>query len=396
MSYRTEVNLIIKNDFNLRIPWGPHSFYKDINTIARLESFTLNEINRWEKSYDFQLKQLNIKSFKTVLQYITQINNGSDIEVARDLINKIHQIFHVGECISFSAPLIKHLIKLHQTESEKSYTEIYNFLFKAGNWSRILHPKTKVELFKCYALINNVDDHIGKVNFTDEFDNVLDHYSDQIISSKKQIDESMDQTNSYIETTKSTLDSITSNFQNKTEELLLSTDTVFQRQKDTYEKLLALKSPMSYWKSVENQSKKSTLIWALVSFGFIAALIITSVCAYFSIPELVVTLGEEYDLSEMIRWFIISSILISVFIFGLRQSSKIAFSSLHMARDARERRTLAYLFLTLNKRGEVGDPEAKKIVFNALFSRTETGLLKGDSAPVFPSSGIIDKVLHGK
>lgn len=70
-----------------------------------------------------------------------------------------------------------------------------------------------------------------------------------------------------------------------------------------------------------------------------------------------------------------------------------AMSSYHLARDSKEREQLAYFYLSLMQTNGVTDKE-RAIILNSLFSRSDTGLLKGDSSPVMSSNvtDIIDKI----
>ena len=67
------------------------------------------------------------------------------------------------------------------------------------------------------------------------------------------------------------------------------------------------------------------------------------------------------------------------------------FSNFHLARDAEEREKLTYLYISLLNKGDIS-AEERNIVFQALFSRSDTGLLKEDSSPTMPGiSSIIEK-----
>ena len=66
---------------------------------------------------------------------------------------------------------------------------------------------------------------------------------------------------------------------------------------------------------------------------------------------------------------------------------KLATSSYHLARGARERYQLTYIFLALIKENAM-EQKDREIVLTALFSRSDTGLLKHDASPSFPASGI--------
>ncbi len=65
-------------------------------------------------------------------------------------------------------------------------------------------------------------------------------------------------------------------------------------------------------------------------------------------------------------------------------------------RDAEEREQLTYLYLSLNQNSQL-DSSSRDIVLQALFSRTDTGLLAGDSSPSMPGlNELIKSTLKGK
>ena len=61
------------------------------------------------------------------------------------------------------------------------------------------------------------------------------------------------------------------------------------------------------------------------------------------------------------------------------------FSSFHLQRVSEESALLTNLYLSL-KEGKVDDPESRKIILQALFSRSETGLLSGEHGPTMPTA----------
>jgi hypothetical protein len=81
-------------------------------------------------------------------------------------------------------------------------------------------------------------------------------------------------------------------------------------------------------------------------------------------------------------------LFISVGIFLINFFIKLAISAFHLSRDAYERLQLTHLYLALlNEEGIT--KEERTIVLQSLFSRADTGLLKGDSSPTIPDSGIV-------
>ena len=69
----------------------------------------------------------------------------------------------------------------------------------------------------------------------------------------------------------------------------------------------------------------------------------------------------------------------------LKLCVKMSMTSYHLSRDAKERSNLSYFYLALIENSAVSDNE-RGLILNALFSRSDTGLLKGDSSPSMPSN----------
>ncbi len=96
------------------------------------------------------------------------------------------------------------------------------------------------------------------------------------------------------------------------------------------------------------------------------------------------------------RWWIIGvSVLFtlgfSTLFYLLRLFVKLSLSSFHLARDANERYQLTHQYLALLQEKAIDD-KSRDILLQSLFSRAETGLLKGDSSPTLPD-GVLSQVL---
>ena len=59
----------------------------------------------------------------------------------------------------------------------------------------------------------------------------------------------------------------------------------------------------------------------------------------------------------IVRWSIVFVTLLSLIVFAVRALSKYMFSSFHLARDAEERHTLTFFYLSLLKDTEVKDDD---------------------------------------
>ena len=85
----------------------------------------------------------------------------------------------------------------------------------------------------------------------------------------------------------------------------------------------------------------------------------------------------------MARDTALMTVLIGVAIYSLRIIFRLSISSYHLSRDARERHRLTKFYHAM-KEAELIREEERPLVIQALFSRSDTGLLK-DSTPEMPT-----------
>ena len=111
----------------------------------------------------------------------------------------------------------------------------------------------------------------------------------------------------------------------------------------------------------------------------------------------IIIFSPDANWIENLKNSAIITVIASIGIFILRLTTKMALSSHHLASDARERENLSLFYLSLIEKGAVTDKE-RALVLNALFSRSDTGLLKGESSPSMPSniSDIMDVIKSAK
>jgi len=159
---------------------------------------------------------------------------------------------------------------------------------------------------------------------------------------------------------------------------------------ELYQKKLMLEAPVEYWKEL---AKKHNIAghW----FSFATALSLVAMVSI--LGEVLYKWPPAWLQSETWEWntlkgsFLLLTIA-SLAIYVVRFLAKFAISSYHLARDAEERKQLTYVYLSLLEKKAV-TPEQQQIVLQALFSRADTGLLKGDHGPTMPSvlSNLIEK-----
>lgn len=129
----------------------------------------------------------------------------------------------------------------------------------------------------------------------------------------------------------------------------------------------------------------------LIASGVIA--VATIIGLVFLIINTANLFGKDSYWFNLLKDTALLTVITSVAIYILRITVKLALSSLHLSRDAKEREQLSYFYLALIESKGITNQERISVI-NALFSRSDTGLLKGDSAPTLPTgiTDVIEKV----
>ena len=149
-----------------------------------------------------------------------------------------------------------------------------------------------------------------------------------------------------------------------------------------YEDKLRLEKPARYW----DKAAKKFRLQGVVTTVVLLALVSLGIIKISSIVELWMLRGETPLSLASLQGAVLFGSLAAIFAFGVRVLSRMAFSSFHLMRDAEERHQLTHLYLSLTNETE-SDERAREIILQALFSRSETGLLTNESGPSMPGLG---------
>jgi hypothetical protein len=164
-----------------------------------------------------------------------------------------------------------------------------------------------------------------------------------------------------------------------------------EQLEELYREKLRLSEPVKYWKTLEAEHKSIGKKFAIAtSVAVLVMVLVLTVGLYFWPPEWMK--GKSLTLDTLKGSFILLTIT-SLAVYVVHFLAKFSVSSYHLARDAEERKQLTYVYLSLLEKGAVSK-EQQEIVLSALFSRADTGLLKGDSHPSMPVANIAN--LAGK
>lgn len=153
-----------------------------------------------------------------------------------------------------------------------------------------------------------------------------------------------------------------------------------------YEEKLRLDKPATYWRK---SARKYGIQGGLWSLALIALVMVGFV--YFS--DFFTKWLEAKSLAiqlNTIQGIALFGTVLAIYAFLIKTLSRLTFSSFHLMRDSEEREQLTYLYLSLNNENQI-DTSSRDIVLQAIFSRSETGLLASESGPTMPGIGEILK-----
>ena len=162
----------------------------------------------------------------------------------------------------------------------------------------------------------------------------------------------------------------------------------FTDLKDRYEKHISLKAPAEYWKQFKRSYFIQGMVWMVLTTISTGLFIWFLYKALSDVSSWVVPVTEE-DKTAWIQNFkgaLIFALMVSAGAFLLRLFVRLSISAFHLSRDAAERLQLTTVYLSLLKETGAVNESERSIVLQSIFSRADTGLLKGDSAPTMPNA----------
>lgn len=158
----------------------------------------------------------------------------------------------------------------------------------------------------------------------------------------------------------------------------------------TYQEKLRLQGPADYWKT-RARALQTQGRW----FAAILALVIATSTGLLSVFFFQwISNGKPLPIElHSLQGVLLFASIVSLIAYAIKTLARLTFSSFHLQRDAEERVELTHLYLALNAEANV-DADSRKILYQALFSRSETGLLHKEQGPTMPS--LADAVMQAK
>ena len=411
------MNLNQSIDVVLKDTTGKEFEFKQLNSFY---SFCKEEFDFWNEIHEslpedtrtiYSGKEIT-NQFHKIIGFIDSLING-DQDWDEEEFNYYFQTFNRGINQNYSMTLV------YQSDSGwlwrghpfiSTWIELYKKSAKtAGAFIRTLVERNS-------DTINESVDHmighiLGYEYLMQNESEIIQRRNSEIKSLSQLRDELTRKTDEFISESDKIKDDIgkwSKNERNKTERLYMIRKKLAERQirkqskrfikelsgwnkkvknlESTYEEHLKLRKPAEYWKKAADRYKKQGWIFTtaivLLAFGGL----------YYFGTFFVAWLQDRtlYINLSTLQGAVILGISVAIYAFIVRVFSRLAFSSFHLMRDAEEREQLTYLYLSLSEETSV-DENARNIILQALFSRTETGLLAQEHGPTMPGIGDVMK-----
>ena len=166
-------------------------------------------------------------------------------------------------------------------------------------------------------------------------------------------------------------------FKTKINEWRDNKEKQIEKLEETYKSKLQLEAPETLWESRAAQYRVKSNWWMGGLLLFIIGLLVSG--GYFIISIHDYLQGTVKEIPFISKSFIYVA-LISFLIYIIRIIIKIIISSQHMSMEYEQKAALTRFYQALIQDGKEVDKEEKLIIFNALFRKTDTGLIKSDNA----------------
>lgn len=218
----------------------------------------------------------------------------------------------------------------------------------------------------------------------EEISNIKSEYEAWKDGASKEFQEKLD----YVENCKVNCDESSKSILTGCDNTLKETQAKAQKLEETYEDKLRLSKPAEYWhKSARN------FLWQAGLFGVLSLLlviapIIVLICSGKEFVDSWFSSDPNVNITYNIPRMGVIIFMLAIYTYLVRLVAKLTFSSLHLMRDAQEREQLTYVYLSLINENGI-DEKSRDIVLQALFSRTETGLLANENGPTMPLSDVV-------
>ena len=398
----------ILDEFKLEIDRPEIGFRLILKSVDKVINFLEAEKSVWQKeNLNSAIQSKYIRIYEELLNILNELkesyNNNSIEDIKKTLDNvkpKLDILFNPTAIIFISAPG-KKLTEL-MNKNKNAVKFILSFVLKSDYWA----PNSWEILYgylAAYDLFYKTEPSIKSKN--NEFDELITKARQTEIDISANYLAHQNELNEWKENFENTqnewigkkYDEYTKYVEAKDNELFTvkdARDKELTSLKKAYEEHLKLEAPVKYWQDRSTKYKKQGGWWLVGLVLSIVLIVGILIVVLYDTPGVFgynIFKGEP----QAIKGLVVFALIITFLSFLVSVFSRLTFSSYHLQRDSEEREQLTLVYLALIKEGKL-DEKDRAFVLQSLFSRVDTGLLKGDSSPSMPSVSTILEQIYKK
>ncbi len=388
------------NTLDVNIILKPDSTSKKIISIEEFGDFLLKEIEFWNNfrtNSSSSIKDNFNEAFNFIIN-ATRSTDTSNVDRAIDVLKRRELYYSESTIMQFVKSLLQTNIDvaagafdyllnkpIQNLQGNKSYL---TGVIEAINWEKAdrnidNYKNTQFESFE--NIKKQANEILGLLK--SELKNAKTNTKSFNSSFEKEMGELKNQATTEYEESLNDIRSKGNQEMVNLQTFLYQSEEEVERIKKVYAEQLRLEKPADYWNDLEIKYNAKGKMWVLFSVILTILLGIYLTVIMYTMPD-IFKLIDTGTFFSGIRGIIILTIVIAAMLYLLRLFVKLATSSFHLSRDAKERYQLTYIYLALINENNAIDEKERLIIIESLFSRADTGLLKGDSSPSFPISGL--------
>ena len=378
------------NKIEVEINNPKFGYINKLKGLDRIEEYLITEMNFWRKYssksdymrqytnyYDRvlgELKSFYINYSKAEEPVFNSNWNPIKTRIANNFIDGDLQLLHSG------TPATEFILNLLAKNSEQAYAAQEFIIERPIN---VRNRDFLIGYFKAHDFLNDKRDINDKMKESEVAFNTL---LNELKNKTNEVHTKFHSTTTELSTWKENFIEEVKKWQETKvkaiDELYSEKNNVFINLEEAYSKRLQLEGPVTFWSKRVSKYRLQGIIWTSLLTILIVALLLLFKNFIYNPPE-----SFNANLfagnPSAIKAVLILAAIISFAVFLLRVFSKMVYSSFHLMRDSEEREQLTLVYIALVKEGKI-DLADRKLVFEALFSRADTGLLGGDSGPTMP------------
>lgn len=265
-------------------------------------------------------------------------------------------------------------------------TAIKNYVYIEKNKSYIGQylNNTNASYFLPAFFVFNKEIRKEEMPFNNFQEEVVKPVSEKVERIEFQIDEKLKETTNLIEEKDKDIVNLFDEHKNEIDEFKTKInewkddkEKQIETLEETYKSKLQLEAPETLWESRAEKYREKSERWIWYLLAFIVVLLVSG--GYFAVKIHDYVQEIAKGIPFILKSFVYVA-LISFLIYIIRIIIKIIISNQHMSMEYEQKAALTRFYQALIQDGKEVDKEEKLIIFNALFRKTDTGLIKSDNS----------------